>query len=228
MKFFLFLILISFFIIQLTAEENDVNKSTISQDDVTSTYFTIVVDTETTTKNPVTMVILLETTHSTNSSSLSDDDVVRQTTEVIPFNDTTTIFNNEKIEVISNDIPQFLVLSTDEAKKIYFEIQQNTNMKKYNIDKVTELWAQEQGDIINRLYKEHLKKIDEEKSSYKNYITTIINQLSEEAQEIHRKIEEIYSNNNITKKEEEKLITNLLASSNQSIVKELTTLNYKQ
>uniref|UniRef100_A0AAF5DLI9 SXP/RAL-2 family protein Ani s 5-like cation-binding domain-containing protein n=2 Tax=Strongyloides stercoralis TaxID=6248 RepID=A0AAF5DLI9_STRER len=199
--------------VEIDSNDNQNNlKSTIIEDNISSQIITSTSSSTTdmnieTTINPVTMLLFIETTYNTNDTSLIDNDVGNLTTDSILLND-TTLYDNEKNN-FNNDIPQFLLLATDEGRKVYYEIQQNINMKKYNIDKVTKLWAQEQGEIVN------------------NHIETIIAQLPEEAQEIHKKIEDILDNVNITKVEEEKLITDLLTSVNQTIVNELTKLNLR-
>ncbi|CEF71489.1 Domain of unknown function DUF148 domain-containing protein [Strongyloides ratti] len=231
------LILVSFFFIKLISCEDNIKinnndnqnnlKSTTFEDNIsvqiiTSTISTTDINIETTI-DPVKTLFFLETTYNTSHNFSIDNDDTNLTTYSIPLND--TMINDN--EYLNNDIPQFLVLATDEGRKIYYEIQQNLNMKKYNIDKVTRAWAQEQGETINNLYNEYLLKNINEKISHMNYINTIITQLPDEAKDIHKKIEDILDNNNITKFEEEKLITDLLTSVNQTIVKELTKLNYK-
>uniref|UniRef100_A0A0K0EN99 DUF3035 domain-containing protein n=1 Tax=Strongyloides stercoralis TaxID=6248 RepID=A0A0K0EN99_STRER len=172
MKNIFFLIFITFFTINLISCEDNVEidsndnqnnlKSTIIEDNISSQIITSTSSSTTdmnieTTINPVTMLLFIETTYNTNDTSLIDNDVGNLTTDSILLND-TTLYDNEKNN-FNNDIPQFLLLATDEGRKVYYEIQQNINMKKYNIDKVTKLWAQEQGEIVNKLYNEHLLKI---------------------------------------------------------------------
>uniref|UniRef100_A0A0N4ZDH9 DUF148 domain-containing protein n=1 Tax=Parastrongyloides trichosuri TaxID=131310 RepID=A0A0N4ZDH9_PARTI len=230
-----FLFLINFYIIKLIAVDvnkiDDIEIRNISQYSLISdtTNPTIIStfssnDEEIQLSDPVTTQYIFQTTESINDSLLDNDFNGKL------FDDTTfinnTIMNNDKLSsVINSDIPKFLSLSNDDAKKLYYEIQQNTNMKKSNIEKASMLWAQEQGETIYELYKEYLKKYDEEKTAHTNHISSIINTLPEEAKDVHKKIQYILDNTNITKSEEENLISKVLGSVNQTIVDTLMKIN---
>uniref|UniRef100_A0AC35U757 DUF148 domain-containing protein n=1 Tax=Rhabditophanes sp. KR3021 TaxID=114890 RepID=A0AC35U757_9BILA len=131
------------------------------------------------------------------------------------------------IDALQLDLPAHLIVASDAARKSYFEIQQNPNIKKSLKNKALKSWAHEQSDAVSSLYDKYLTNLETQNNSHKEKIAECIKNIPDAGQQANLKIQQILDNNDITQKQEQTMINAILSPLNGSIVASLMDINQR-